>query len=146
MNNRFESFVGTIYVLNKEIQRIKALKMKQFGLRATDTMTMYYLGQHPEGLPEAELARLVRVDRAAITRTVAKLREQGFVRLANWDGGTRYRVPVVLTERGQAATKEMDQIIYDVVEQASADISEGEREAMYATLAQIAQKLEEIGK
>ena len=98
------------------------------------------------GLPEVELARLVRVDRAAITRTIAKLRDQGFVRLANWDGGTRYRVPVVLTERGQAATKEMDQIIYDVVEQASADISEGEREAMYATLAQIAQKLEEIGK
>ena len=144
MNNRFESFVGTVYTLNKEIQRIKALKMKQFGLRATDTMTLYYLAQHPEGLPEAELARLVRVDRAAITRTVAKLREQGFVRFEDWDGERKYRVPGVLTEQGKAATQEMDQIIYDVVEQASADVSEGEREAMYATLEQIARKLEKI--
>lgn len=144
MNTRFESFVGTIYALNKEVQRIKTLKMKRFGLRATDTMTMYYLGQHPEGLPESDLARLVRVDRAAITRTVAKLKEKGFVRLDDADGNTRYRVPVLLTEQGWDASREMDQIIFDVVEQVSADISEDQREAMYVTLTEIANRLEQI--
>ena len=144
MNTRFESFVGTIYALNKEVQRIKTLKMKRFGLRATDTMTMYYLGQHPEGLPESDLARLVRVDRAAITRTVAKLKEKGFVRLVDAAGNTRYRVPVLLTEQGWDASREMDQIIFDVVEQVSADISEDQREAMYVTLTEIANRLEQI--
>ena len=77
MNDRFENFVGVVYALNKEVQRIKSEKMGSLGLRGTDTMVLYYLGQSDAGFSEAELARLIHQDRAAVTRTVAKLEREG---------------------------------------------------------------------
>ena len=50
MDHRFETFSLSILELNRYLQKIKELEMKQFGLKANHTMCLYYLGQHPEGL------------------------------------------------------------------------------------------------
>ena len=50
MDHRFETFSLSILELNRYLQKIKELEMKQFGLKASHTMCLYYLGQHPEGL------------------------------------------------------------------------------------------------
>jgi DNA-binding MarR family transcriptional regulator len=146
MNDRFENFVGVVYALNKEVQRIKSEKMGSLGQRGTDTMVLYYLGQSDAGFSEAELARLIHQDRAAVTRTVAKLEREGLVHRASGGetGAGRYRAPVRLTELGQGIALEMDQIIDDVVRQASADLSPDERSRLYGWLAQILSRLEEI--
>lgn len=144
MNNRFENFVGLVYAMNKEIQRIKSEKMGSLGLRGTDTMVMYYLGQNDAGLSEADLARMVNQDRAAISRTVSKLEKGGYVKRASWEDGAKYRVPVQLTAEGRQIASSMDKIIQDVVEQSSADLSLQEREHMYAWLEQILGRLEEV--
>lgn len=144
MNNRFENFVGVVYALNKEIYRIKSEKMGSLGLRGTDTMVLYYLGQNEAGLSEADLARYVHQDRAAISRTVAKLEKDGYVRRMSWEDGAKYRVPVQLTDSGRKTADEMDQIIEDVVNQSSADLTPEERERMYGWLEQILGRLEKI--
>lgn len=148
-NERFESFVGVIYALNKEIGRIKTQKMASLGLRGTDTMVLYYLAHADGDLAEADVARLMRQDRAAVTRIVSRLEAQGMVVRghASEDAkarGSRYRAPVTLTAAGRKAAAELDQIIDDVVFEASADIGPQERERMYTWLTQVLESLERI--
>ena len=148
-NERFENFVGVIYALNKEIGRIKTQKMASLGLRGTDTMVLYHLAHADGDLAEADVARLMRQDRAAVTRIVSRLEAQGMVVRghASEDAkvrGSRYRAPVTLTAAGRKAALEMDQIINDVVAEASADIGPQERERMYTWLTQVLESLERI--
>ena len=44
MDHRFETFSLSILELNRYLQKIKELEMKQFGLKANHTMCLYYLG------------------------------------------------------------------------------------------------------
>jgi DNA-binding MarR family transcriptional regulator len=150
-NDRFENFVGLVYALNKEVGRIKTQKMESLGLRGTDTMVLYYLAHSPEGLHEADIARLMRQDRAAVTRIVSRLEKSGLVErdladdaAASGGRGSRYRAPVMLTARGREAALEMDRIIDDVVERASADITPEERSRCYGWLKQVLTSLEKI--
>ena len=148
-NERFENFVGVIYALNKEIGRIKTQKMASLGLRGTDTMVLYYLAHADGDLAEADVARLMRQDRAAVTRIVSRLEAQGMVVRGHASGdakarGSRYRAQVTLTAAGRKAAAELDQIIDDVVFEASADIGPQERERMYTWLTQVLESLERI--
>lgn len=144
MNARFENFVGMVYSLNKEIQRIKSEKMAEFGLRGTDTMVIHYLAENLEGETRADLARLTRLDRAAITRIVGKLEADGLVREATGDNSVNYRRRVRLTEDGRRAAREMEEVIQSVVDEASADVGEEERARMYGTLEKILEALERV--
>ena len=76
---RFEDFVGIIGALNKEIQRIKNAEARRLGFRGADVMCLYYLVKYPDGITASELARLADVSRAAMSRTVARLAEDGLV-------------------------------------------------------------------
>ena len=144
MNARFENFVGMVYSLNKEVQRIKSEKMKEFGLRGTDTMVIYYLSVNPDGLTKADLARTTRLDRAAITRIVGKLAADGLVEKPEGENPVNYRRRIRLTKAGKAAAAEMEEVIQKVVDEASADISEEERARMYSTLKGILASLEQV--
>ena len=72
MENRFETFSGSIVQLNRCLQKIKDLEMRRLGLRANHAMCLYYLGRHPEGLTATQLTDLCREDKAAISRRAKK--------------------------------------------------------------------------
>jgi len=146
MRTRFEEFVATIGAIGKDIQRIKSNEMQRFGLRGTDVMCLYYLEREPEGLPAATLARLAEVDRAAVSRTVSWLEDGGFVETRQVVGSSRYRAPIVLTDKGTRVTAEVDQTIDEVMAVASAGVSAADREAMYRALRTIRTNLERIGE
>ena len=118
--------------------------MQRFGLRGTDVMCLYYLRQNPDGIPAAELARLVGVDRASVSRTVSWLEDGGFVETRLSAGASRYRAPIALTDKGARVTAEVDQSINDVVEAASKGISESDRVAMRRALTAIRENLRGI--
>lgn len=145
---RFEDFVGLITAIEKEIQRIKTAELGRFGLRAGDLMCVYNLQKHPAGLTSAELARAAGIDRAAVSRVVTRLSEGGFVEVGQDEGGSsgRYRAPIRLTERGQAVMVEVDDIIRDVVSEAGSGLSPSNREAMYASLSSVLDKLKTISE
>ena len=84
--SRFEDFVGIISALNKEIQRIKTAEAHRLGFRGSDVMCLYYLVKHPDGLTASELARMIDVSRAAMSRTIAHLAEDGFVEVGSEEG------------------------------------------------------------
>ena len=143
---RFEDFVGIISALNKEIQRIKNAEAHRLGFRGADVMCLYYLVKYPDGLTAAELARLVDVSRAAVSRTVAHLAEDGFVEVGGSDEeASRYRAPIRLTEKGYEAARPLDDIIHRVLDEAGGELALRQRMQMYDSLNHILEKLRTIG-
>lgn len=140
---RFEDFVGIISALNKEIQRIKDAEARRLGFRGADVMCLYYLVKHPEGLTAAELARMADVSRAAMSRTVARLAEDGFVEV---DEVTTYRAPIRLTEKGREAARPLDDIIHRVLDEAGGELAMRQRLQMYDSLNHILERLRTFGR
>ena len=144
---RFEDFVGIISALNKEIQRIKNAEAHRLGFRGADVMCLYYLVKYPDGLTAAELARLVDVSRAAVSRTVAHLAEDGFVEVGGSDEeASRYRAPIRLTEKGYEAARPLDDIIHRVLDEAGGELALRQRMQMYDSLNHILEKLRTFGR
>lgn len=144
--DRFEDFVGLIDALHKEIQRIKSAEAARLGFKGADVMCLYYLVKHPEGLTGSELARLVDVSRAAMSRTVARLEEDGLVETAAASEETRYRVPVRLTEKGVEVARPIDGIVHDVLDETGRALDEGRRAQMYDSLNVILERLRGIAR
>lgn len=140
---RFEDFVGIIGALNKEIQRIKNAEARRLGFRGSDVMCLYYLVKHSEGLTAAELARMADVSRAAMSRTVAHLAEDGFVEV---DEDTTYRAPIRLTDKGYEAARPLDDIIHRVLDEAGGELATRQRLQMYDSLNHILEKLRTFGR
>ena len=145
---RFEDFVGIISALNKEIQRIKTAEAKRLGFRGSDVMCLYYLVKHPDGLTASELARVVDVSRAAMSRTIAHLAEDGFVEVGDADDedASRYRAPVRLTEKGYEAARPLDDIIHRVLDEAGGELAMRQRLQMYDSLNHILERLKTFGR
>lgn len=142
---RFEDFVGLIDALHREIRRIKATEAERLGFKGADVMCLYYLVRHPEGLTSAELARRADVSRAAISRTVARLEAEGLVETSPPESdATRYRAPVMLTERGREVTCPIDDIVSGVLRETGEALPEPRRTQMYEALNQVLDRLESI--
>jgi len=145
MSTQFESFVSVISQSFKEINRIKGREMRNFGLKGTDSMCLYYLAKAPEGMASAELARKIGVDRAAVSRTITRLEEGGYATTDHSQHGTGYRAPIRLTDKGIAAVTEVNQVIDEVVNRAIEGVPAADRAAMYRALDAINANLASIG-
>lgn len=143
---RFEEFVGTISALAKEVQRIKAAESAELGLAGADIMVLYYLAGAAGGMTGAELARAVGVSRAAVSRTLARMEQEGFVELSVGEDENRYRAPVRLTDRGRAAAEQARERIDYVMHAVSSALTPDERTQMYRSLAQVLTCLKGISR
>ena len=139
MLQRFQSFVTGVTLCYKSIQKIKATEMTEFGLKGTHVMCLFFLSQHPEGLTAAQLSQMCAEDKAAISRTLAVLQEQGYIQA----GEKKYRVPLRLTPAGQALAREMEALIQQWVSLGGDDLTEEERRVFYRVLGKIAANLGE---
>lgn len=137
MHSRFEDFVGGITVCYKYIQKIKSAEMTELGLKGTHVMCLYYLS-HAEGvMTAAELCRLCCEDKAAISRTIATLRERGYIEPSE----KRYRSELRLTDEGRAVAERVDGLIEQWVGAGSDGLSDDDRAAFYRSLALISRNL-----
>lgn len=146
MKERFEDFVGLISNIYKNIQKVKQTKMKEFDLSGNHVMCMVYLAQYPEGLTATKLCQLISVDKAATSRALSELLEKGYVCYPDSEGQKKYRTPVLLTESGMEITKQMDDIICDVVNEIGGGLSVKDRMRMYCALNVIDKNLELLTK
>jgi DNA-binding MarR family transcriptional regulator len=143
MSQRFENFVGTVSNLNKEITRIKNEEMRRFGLNGTDGMCLYYLMKEPAGVTSAELARMMGVDRAVVSRSVTRLGAGDFVEIGETREGRAGRV-VSLSDKGMTVMRECDEALDRIVERAGVGVDDAAREGMYAALDTILSNLRKI--
>lgn len=102
-------------------------------------MCLYYLNCHPEGLTASELVKLTLEDKAAISRALATMREQGY---AEYDSAT-HNADVRLTPKGKQLAEHIVGRAAAAVSAGSADFSAEQREFFYKSLVTISDNLEQ---
>ena len=140
MDERFETFTVLINQISRSIRRIKAEQMESINLKGPHVSCLYYLSKNGP-LPAAELCDRCEEDKAAVSRSLDYLEQNGYLQIPE---GKRYRRPLVLTQKGSAAGAEVSRRIDSIVALASCDVLEEDRLAMYRALSIISKNLEKI--
>lgn len=142
MDERFETFTVLINQLSRSIRRIKAEQMESINLKGPHVSCLYYLSKDGP-LTAAELCDRCEEDKAAVSRSLEYLEQNGYLQIPE---GKRYRRPLMLTQKGAAAGAEVSRRIDSVVALASCDVQEKDRQAMYRALSVISKNLEKISQ
>ena len=140
MDERFETFTVLINQLSRSIRRIKAEQMESINLKGPHVSCLYYLSRDGP-LTAAELCDRCEEDKAAVSRSLEYLEQNGYLQIPE---AKRYRRPLVLTQKGAAAGAEVSRRIDSIVALASCDVLEEDRLAMYRALSIISKNLEKI--
>lgn len=145
MISKYEIFSTVVSSLYHDIQRIERTEMAKYGLKGPHAQCLVIMERYPEGITSARLCEICERDKAAISRTVAELEESGLL-VRREMNGIRYRAPLVLTEEGRTAARNVNAVASRAVEQAGKGLDDTQREIFYNVLGQIAQNLQAISR
>ena len=143
MLSRFEHFSSSISCIYRYIQKIERIEMEKFGLKGPHVQCLLAMDRHPEGITAAQLCTVCDKDKAAISRTVAELEQEGMV-LRETPNGSRYRALLRLSQRGIAAAAQLNDRVVLAVEKAGEGLSDEQRAVFYSVLELIAGNLQNI--
>lgn len=143
MTDRYETFTLLISRINRNIRKIKNIKMAEYGLKSIHISCLYYLSKPYETTPGV-LCKLCEEDKAAISRALDFLEEKGYVVPRQHE--KKYKSPVLLTEEGKRISMEIARKIDGVLDEIAAVLSDEERESFYRSLALISDGLDKITK
>ena len=96
MFNRYEVFTLLVNNINRSIRKIQNEEMKEFNLKSRHVSCIYYLYKK-ETLTATELKEICDVDKAAISRTLDFLEENGYIKCFS-QAKKRYKSEFSLTE------------------------------------------------
>lgn len=130
MDKLFESFTVTVLKINKMIQKIKQVEMQEYNLKGVHVMCIYYLNERKQGLTASELMRLTYEDKAALSRALKQLRDDGYV---TYDVDT-YNANITMTNKGEKIAESIVEKIDKAVLAASADFTDEQRAFFYQSL------------
>ena len=142
MNERFETFTVLIASISRSIRRLKTEEVAEFQLKSPHVSCLYQLYKAGP-LTAAEICALCDEDKAAVSRSIVYLEQNGFlVRCGKQNGepaarGKHYRVPLTLTDRGREVAEKLTERIDRVLLEVACGVSEEERVVLYRCLKQI---------
>ena len=145
MIGRFKEFTKNISFAYKYIIKLKSAAIREFGLKGSHVMCLFYVGEADNGLTATKLCKLCGEDKAAISKSLSALLELGYVELEN-DENKKYRSKYFLTKSGKKVKDALDVKIADVVADGGIGLTEEEREAFYSALQKIVDNLENISR
>jgi DNA-binding MarR family transcriptional regulator len=145
MISRFKEFTKGISTAYKHLIKIKSYGIKEFGIKGSHVMCLFYIGEADNGLTATKLCKLCGEDKAAISKSLSALLELGYVELEN-DENKKYRSKYFLTKSGKKVKDALDVKIADVVSDGGIGLTEEEREAFYSALQKIVDNLEKISQ
>lgn len=143
MINRFEQFSSAIARIYHDIQKIERVEMEKLGLKGPHVQCMLALIRNPEGMTSSQLCAACEKDKAAISRTISELEQEGLLNRDVQDGN-RYRALVKLTERGKAAAAQVSERVRLAVERAGEGLNDAQRTIFYNVLSLITANLQNI--
>ena len=143
MVSRFEQFSSAVFCINRCIQKIERVEMAKFGLKGPHAQCLLAMSRYPEGITSSQLRTVCDKDKAAISRTVAELENEGMV-VRQTNNGNRYRAMLKLTPQGEAAANHVAARARFAVEKAGGEMNDIQRSAMYSALGLIARNLQSI--
>ena len=142
MEQRFETFTVLVGKLSRSIKRLKSGQMAQLDLKGPHVSCLYYLYTFGP-LTAAELCERCEEDKAAVSRTLDYLEENGYINCSD-SRSKRYKSPLALTEKGKAACAEINGKIAFIEATAGEGIDDESRAKMYAALSKVSDNLEKI--
>ena len=149
MRERFETFTVLISSISRSIRRLKTEETADFNLKSPHVSCLYYLYK-AESMTAAELCDVCDEDKAAISRSILYLEQNGFLtRHLQKEGKTRtgakyYRAPLSLTEKGEKTAAALAARIDRVLDEVAEGVSEEERAILYRALTRIDRNLAQI--
>lgn len=132
MIERFEEFTSNISQANKCILKIKGHEMTEYGLKASNVTCLFFLGKHEEGLMATELCALCMEDKAAVSKSLAVLKEKGYIERE--EDGRKYKQKYRITDSGKLVFDEISTIIGEIVERVGDGLTDEERNVFYKSL------------
>ena len=144
MEDRFKTFTVLITKINRCIHKLKTEETVEYKLKSTHVSCLYYLYK-AQTLTAKELADICAEDKAAVSRSIDYLEENGFIKCQSV-ARKRYRAELFLTEKGVSTSKALAEKIDGILELAGAGISDSDRENLYRCLAIINDNLQQICK
>lgn len=144
MNKKGRDFVIATNAFSHCIQAIKAEEIKSTKLKGAETMLLLYLGFNPEGLTNTELVECSKMDKAAVSRSLAELAKGKFIRFEYRNGKSRYGAHAVLTTTGKEVTEHIVERIGKVLTKALGHLSAEEKKSFVANMATVASAMLEI--
>lgn len=132
MTERFEEFTTNISRAYKSMLKIKGHEMTEYGLKASNVACLFFLGKHEEGLMATELCALCMEDKAAVSKSLAVLKEKGYVERE--EDGRKYKQKYRITDSGKLVFDEISTIIGEIVERVGDGLTDEERNVFYKSL------------
>ena len=145
MNSKYELFSASVSSLYRDIQRIERRETAKYGMKGPHAQCLLAMSRYPEGITATQICDICEKDKAAVSRTLAELEENGLV-LRTARNGSRYRALLTLTEKGKDAARTVNEKAQIAVELAGAGLDDAQREIFYAVLDVIAGNLHTICK
>lgn len=142
MIDRFETFTLLLNRINRNIRKIKNREMEEYHLRSPHVACLYHLYLAKE-LTSTALCERCEEDKATISRSLDYLEKNGYL-VCRTTAAKRYNSPLVLTEKGMEAGKQITEKINRILDEVSIDLSEDERAALYRSLGKISERLERV--
>ena len=149
MRERFETFTVLISSISRSIRRLKTEETAEFNLKSTHVTYLYYLYK-AEAMTASEICELCDEDKAAASRSILYLEQNGFVERhgtgskPSAGGSKRYRAPLVLTDKGREVAAKLVARIDCVLGEVAFGVSDEEREILYRCLGQIDRNLAQM--
>ena len=130
MEDLFVDFTASILMLNKLVQKIKAFEIEKFGLKPIHVMCCYYLNKNPQGLTAKELVEMTLEDKAAISRALKIMQENGYI---EYNFNHRNSI-ACLTDKGKEIADILSVQEDKAVEAGTLDFNSEERSFFYQSL------------
>lgn len=121
--------------INKCINKVKNIKISEFGIRSSHFDCMMHIDLSADGLTPTEISKDCGVDKAFVSRTTADLVKGGFIQTnQKYNDGRKYRNKYILTEKGKEVIKETRALIEKYFSEVSGRISEYEMKCFWRVM------------
>ena len=135
----FQTLAYYATVFHRGFTAYTSRRLQQLGLNFGSLFPVLYVGKHP-GCTQAELTEALDLDWGYSQRCITRLVEDGF--LTREKSGRSYHLD--LSPEGQEAFQVSHQVFFDWDQQALAALNEEEQKQLFALLAKVSRKEENI--
>ncbi len=142
MDERFRTFTVLITKLYRSIRKIKSAETEEYGLSNSHVSCLYYIYKE-EALTLTELVDICLEDKAVLSKAIMFLESNNLV-VCDSNQKKRYNNYFRLTEKGLEIAKGIAFKIDKILDYASAEIDNADREILYKSLSSISDKLDKF--
>lgn len=144
MRSRYEQFAATIFGIHRDIQKIERDEMESYGLKGAFAQYLLAMSHYPAGVTAAQLCEICDKNKAAVSRTLAEMKQSGLILQENSPSG--YRANLQLSEAGKKAAAFVFHRASTAVELAGQGLTGDDRTVFYSALEGIAAHLQAISR